>query len=175
MHYLKLRNKNDNFIWPSFVDALASLLIVIIFILMIFVISQYYISQKLSGKDQALIQLEAKILEITNQLSIEKEMTKRLSENIFSIQSELDNKDLELLRNKSLITSLKAEINKNSDIHAKKYISDQEYFLKGHFPGNPIFPGVIIIEAFDEIYNLDSVKTRFKKIWDICSELCTHT
>jgi len=54
MHYLKLRNKNDNFIWPSFVDALASLLIVIIFILMIFVISQYYISQKLSGKDQAL-------------------------------------------------------------------------------------------------------------------------
>ena len=98
MHYLKLRNKNDNFIWPSFVDALASLLIVIIFILMIFVISQYYISQKLSGKDQALIQLEAKILEITNQLSIEKEMTKRLSANIFNIQSELDNKDLEDLR-----------------------------------------------------------------------------
>ena len=97
MHYLKLRNKNDNFIWPSFVDALASLLIVIIFILMIFVISQYYISQKLSGKDKVLTKLEAKILEITNQLSIEKEMTKRLSANIFNIQSELDNKDLELL------------------------------------------------------------------------------
>ena len=68
MHYLKLKNKNDNFIWPSFVDALASLLIVIIFILMIFVISQYYISQKLSGKDQVLTQLEEKILEITNHL-----------------------------------------------------------------------------------------------------------
>ena len=113
MHYLKLRKKNDSFIWPSFVDALASLLIVIIFILMIFVISQYYISQKLSGKDEVLNKLETKILEITNQLSIEKEMTKRLSLNIFNIQSELDNKDLELLRNKSLITSLKAEINKN--------------------------------------------------------------
>ena len=80
---------------------------------MIFVISQYYISQKLSGKDQILNQLETKILEITNQLSIEKKMTKTLSANIFSIQNELDNKDLELLRNKSLITSLKAEINKN--------------------------------------------------------------
>ncbi len=113
MHYLKLRKKNDNFIWPSFVDALASLLIVIIFILMIFVISQYYISQKLSGKDKVLSQLEIKILEVTNQLSIEKEITKRLSANIFSIQSELDNKDLELLQNKSLITSLKNEINKN--------------------------------------------------------------
>ena len=84
MHYLKLRNKNDNFIWPSFVDALASLLIVIIFILMIFVISQYYISQKLSGKDEVLNKLETKILEITNQLSIEKEMTKRLSLNTVS-------------------------------------------------------------------------------------------
>ena len=41
-------------------------------------------------------------------------------------------------------------INKNSDIHAKKHISDQEYFLKGHFPGNPIFPGVIIIEALGQ-------------------------
>ena len=113
MHYLKLRKKNDNFIWPSFVDALASLLIVIIFILMIFVISQYYVSQKLSGKDQVLKQLETKILEITNQLSIEKEITKRLSANIFNIQNELENKDLELLRNKSLITTLKAEISKN--------------------------------------------------------------
>ena len=113
MHYLKLRKKNDSFIWPSFVDALASLLIVIIFILMIFVISQYYISQKLSGKDEVLNKLETKILEITNQLSIEREMTNRLSLNIFNIQNELDNKDLELLRNKSLITSLKAEINKN--------------------------------------------------------------
>ena len=80
---------------------------------MIFVISQYYISQKLSGKDEVLNKLETKILEITNQLSIEKEMSKRLSLNIFNIQNELDNKDLELLRNKSLITSLKAEINKN--------------------------------------------------------------
>ena len=135
MHYLKLRNKNDNFIWPSFVDALASLLIVIIFILMIFVISQYYISQKLSGKDQALIQLEAKILEITNQLSIEKEMTKRLSANIFNIQSDLDNKaesnynkiindqKKEVSNLNILISNLKEKINKlNSllDVYEKK-------------------------------------------------------
>ena len=113
MHYLKLRKKNDNFIWPSFVDALASLLIVIIFILMIFVISQYYISQKLSGKDQVLNQLEEKILKMTNQLSIEKEMTKKLSSNILNIQSKLDDKEIELLRNKSILKSLKAEINKN--------------------------------------------------------------
>ena len=33
--------------------------------------------------------------------------------------------------------------------HAKseKLFSADEYFFKGHFPGNPIVPGVIIIEA----------------------------
>ncbi len=42
------------------------------------------------------------------------------------------------------------EIIENETIHAKKLISEDEYFLEGHFPGNPIFPGVIIIEALGQ-------------------------
>ena len=38
----------------------------------------------------------------------------------------------------------------NNGIHAKKIISVDEYFLQGHFPNNPIFPGVIIIEALGQ-------------------------
>ena len=30
---------------------------------------------------------------------------------------------------------------------SEKYFSSNEYFFKGHFPNNPIVPGVIIIEA----------------------------
>ena len=41
-------------------------------------------------------------------------------------------------------------IDEDSGIHAKKFISHDEYFLQGHFPGNPIFPGVIIIEALGQ-------------------------
>ncbi len=111
MNTFKLRRKTDNFIWPSFVDALASLLIVIIFILMIFVIAQYYISQKLSGKDQALIQLQTEIREISNQLTIEKDITKKLSLEILNIQKELDEKDLTLLQKQSSIKNLQNEIN----------------------------------------------------------------
>ena len=42
------------------------------------------------------------------------------------------------------------QIIENETIHAKKLISEDEYFLEGHFPGNPIFPGVIIIEALGQ-------------------------
>ena len=38
----------------------------------------------------------------------------------------------------------------NKEIHATKYINEDEYFLNGHFPNNPIFPGVIIIEALGQ-------------------------
>jgi len=41
-------------------------------------------------------------------------------------------------------------IKENVEIHATKYISNNEYFLQGHFPNNPIFPGVIIIEALGQ-------------------------
>ena len=30
---------------------------------------------------------------------------------------------------------------------SNKYFSENEYFFKGHFPDNPIVPGVIIVEA----------------------------
>ena len=30
---------------------------------------------------------------------------------------------------------------------SERYFSEDEYFFKGHFPSNPIVPGVIIVEA----------------------------
>jgi 3-hydroxyacyl-[acyl-carrier-protein] dehydratase len=42
------------------------------------------------------------------------------------------------------------DIDQNNKIHVRKYISPDEYFLDGHFPNNPIFPGVIIIEALGQ-------------------------
>ena len=41
-------------------------------------------------------------------------------------------------------------IDENKEIHARKYISQDAYFLEGHFPDNPFFPGVIIIEALGQ-------------------------
>ena len=43
--------------WPGFVDALSTLVLGIIFLLTIFVVVQFFLSQEVSGKDTALAQL----------------------------------------------------------------------------------------------------------------------
>src|SRR3989338_8858556 len=48
-------------IWPGFVDALATLLIVMIFALMIFVVSQIYLSDALQDSKRGLESLESKL------------------------------------------------------------------------------------------------------------------
>ena len=106
------KRNSDNFIWPSFVDALASLLMVIIFILMVFVLSQYYVSQKLSGKDQALSKLKTDILNITNKLNIEKQISKKLSDKVLFFKKELEEKNIKLLQFNSLYEKMTSELSR---------------------------------------------------------------
>ena len=56
-------------IWPGFVDALAQLLMVIIFMLLVFTAGQFYLSAALSGRDEALKQLQAQVSELSDLLS----------------------------------------------------------------------------------------------------------
>ena len=58
-------------IWPGFVDVLATLLIVIIFVLMIFTVSQIYLSDAISGRDKALQELRIQISELSKILQSE--------------------------------------------------------------------------------------------------------
>src|SRR5262245_17246652 len=65
-------------IWPGFVDALAQLLMVIIFILLVFTAGQFYLSEALSGRDQALLQLQQQVNELGNLLALERRVTEDL-------------------------------------------------------------------------------------------------
>jgi len=59
-------------IWPGFVDALAQLLMVIIFILLVFTAGQFYLSEVLSGRDEALQQLQQQVNELGDLLALER-------------------------------------------------------------------------------------------------------
>src|ERR1700741_140119 len=58
--------------WPGFVDALSTLVLSIVFLLSVFLVVQFFLSQEVSGKDKALMQLNAKIAELNDLLSLEK-------------------------------------------------------------------------------------------------------
>ncbi len=47
--------------WPGFVDALSTLVLAIVFLLSVFLVVQFFLSQEVTGKDKALEQLTAKI------------------------------------------------------------------------------------------------------------------
>ena len=68
-----LRNRlgESTNIWPGFVDVLATLLIVIIFVLMVFTVSQIYLSDAISGRDKALQELRTQISELSKILQTE--------------------------------------------------------------------------------------------------------
>src|SRR6266566_5583401 len=59
-------------IWPGFVDALAQLLMVIIFVLLVFTAGQFLLSDALSGRDKALAQLQQQVNELSDLLAVEK-------------------------------------------------------------------------------------------------------
>ena len=73
---LSRRNQHQTNIWPGFVDALASLLMVIIFLLMIFVIAQFFLGEALTGRDQALDRLRGQVTELADLLNLGEKLMK---------------------------------------------------------------------------------------------------
>jgi chemotaxis protein MotB len=76
-------------IWPGFVDALAQLLMVIIFILLVFTVGQFYLSDALSGRDEALKQLQIKISALADELALEKQTSETLRGNAAALAAQL--------------------------------------------------------------------------------------
>jgi chemotaxis protein MotB len=58
--------------WPGFVDALSTMLLVIIFLLSVFMLSQFFLSREVTGKDAALTRLNQQIEELTSLLAMER-------------------------------------------------------------------------------------------------------
>lgn len=76
-------------IWPGFVDGLASLLLVVVFVLMVFIIAQFFLSVALSGRDEALQQLEQRVGELSDLLSLERSANAELRLNVAQLSEEL--------------------------------------------------------------------------------------
>lgn len=75
--------------WPGFVDALSTMLLVIIFLLSIFMLAQFFLGQALSSKEDILDKLRAEIFDLQDSLSIQEQITNDLNVEFNRISSNL--------------------------------------------------------------------------------------
>jgi chemotaxis protein MotB len=75
--------------WPGFVDALSTLILGIIFLLTVFVIVQFVLSQEVTGKDTALSRLTARLAQLTELLSLEQTGKISLEEQMAQLRANL--------------------------------------------------------------------------------------
>ena len=75
--------------WPGYVDVLSTLLLVVTFLLSVFMVAQFYVSQESTGKDSVLARLQRQIAELTSLLSLEKGQGKKTQDELAALQSML--------------------------------------------------------------------------------------
>ena len=75
---------------PVYVDVLSTLLLVFTFLLSIFMLAQYFVSQESSGKDTALRRLNQQIAELTNLLSLAQSKSKESADQIAALTATLE-------------------------------------------------------------------------------------
>ncbi len=76
-------------IWPGFVDALAALLIIVIFLLMVFTLAQYFLSEILTGRDRALDRLNGQVAQLSQLLSLERTENANLEASLSQLAAQL--------------------------------------------------------------------------------------
>ena len=75
--------------WPGFVDALSTLILSIIFLLTVFMVAQFFLSQEVAGKDTALSRLNAQISRLSQLLSLEQTGKASLEDEVSQLRASL--------------------------------------------------------------------------------------
>ena len=118
-----LRNRlaDTTNIWPGFVDVLATLLIVIIFVLMVFTVSQIYLSDAISGRDKALQDLRTQISELSKILVIETKDKEEALSTLSETEKKLEDTELNLQSEQLLSEQLQTDVaKKRSEIFVQE-------------------------------------------------------
>ena len=85
---IRRSDRNDE-IWPGFVDALSALLMVVFFLLVVFMLAQFFLNVALSGRNEALDRLSLQVSELAELLSLERQANADLRLDVAQLSSEL--------------------------------------------------------------------------------------
>ncbi|MFG1345824.1 peptidoglycan -binding protein [Xanthobacter autotrophicus DSM 431] len=94
--------------WPGFVDALSTLLLVFTFLLSVFMLAQFFLTQEMSGKDNVLQRLQAQIRQLTELLSLERATNQTGESELAAVRASLEASETERERLRGQITAAPA-------------------------------------------------------------------
>lgn len=100
----RYRERSVNY-WPGFVDALATLLLAIMFLLSVFVLAQFLLSQEITGKDEVLNRLNSQIDELTSLLALERSNKQDLQDSIANLEASLSSAENDRSRLQDLLAA----------------------------------------------------------------------
>ena len=87
-HRIRSRAPSADY-WPGFVDAMATLLLVLVFLLSIFMLTQFFLAQSITGKDSALDRLRSQVSELADLLALAQLENADLQSTVASLSSAL--------------------------------------------------------------------------------------
>ena len=108
------RGGSPDYTWPGYVDALTTLLMVMIFLLSLLSVAQFTLSSALNSRDSAIEQLGKQIGDLASQLSIEKKATTSLQKDLEQLTLQLRQERSERDQLTERLTSMIAERDKLS-------------------------------------------------------------
>ncbi|MEO5624347.1 MAG: peptidoglycan -binding protein [Dokdonella sp.] len=122
----RLRRRRTFDIWPGFVDALTSLIMVMIFVLLIFAIGQFVLSDTLAGKNRALDALNSKVAALARTLSLAEDSKRTLDAKVAELSVSLGQASGEREQLKTALDNATSEGAKlNVDIAALNALKQQ--------------------------------------------------
>src|SRR5579885_1276099 len=81
--------------WPGFVDALSTLLLVFTFLLTVFVVAQFFLTQEITGKESALSRLQTQLKQLSELLSLERSNSSSLEDQLAALRATLKTTEAE--------------------------------------------------------------------------------
>ncbi len=128
------RSRAEANIWPGFVDGLSTLLLVLMFVLSIFVVAQFYLGEKLTSvkdelasKDSELARLTARINELAEQLGLAETEKEALKRRVLSLEDTIADKEAEIAAlGASLAASTAAVAASAEELEAEKALSEEQ-------------------------------------------------
>lgn len=121
------RRRNDHQgagAWPGYVDVLSTLLMVIVFVLAVFVLVQFFLANAISGRDKAIDALRSELAGLAEQLSLEKSNNARLRLDLGNLQATLNSVNAE----RDQLAAVLSESQARAD-EAEKRLAEQQQIV----------------------------------------------